>query len=594
MAFAASGNAVYVYLLEAGVFKSTDGARTWTPVSRGQIPSENYAGPLLAASGDTVVFADVFGTLYASFDGSSTWTKSQGPSSEINAVAASPTTIWVATPPPGCPTGPCGDTSGVYRSTDRGATWARQPADLGIPYSLLWANGALFAGTDNGVVRSDDGGVTFQPAGLTGQYVFSLLWTDALYARTPGGFYRSLDRGHSWSPIPTVPDREAQVVYGSGNTFFEVTGYGGPCPDPPCTRLYSTVNGGANWSPAPPATPSGLRLDAPNAFLSVGDRFLAGSIYAGVFATEDGGLNWEPSNSGPIGTLSPAVAEGDSVYGYLGRNFFASHDRGSTWAGFPTPGDSPASLLHHPDGSLLLGTQTDGIFRSTDQGATWAAFSSGIERPYPEICALYSGDGVVYAGTFGGSPRLYRKSGPADWVTVAVPASSTCAIAVVANALFVADNYSVFRSTDGGASWSAVLQPDSGAWKVYGVGGMLYVATGGGLLQTDDLGQTWRPTASAAAEVGAVEASSDHFLFGLGPGLGSSVFAKPLSGGNWQALLGGILSDYPLGLQATGDSLYAFFLGNGVQRLALSDIHVDRPISPVKPPNAVPVSGRLP
>ncbi len=593
MAFANSGNAVYVYLLEAGVFKSTDGGSTWAPVSRGQIPPENYAGPLLAASGDTVVFADVFGTFYTSFDGSSTWTKSQGPGSEINAVAASPTTMWAATPPQACPMS-CGDTSGVYRSTDGGATWARQEADLGIPYSLLWADGALFAGTDNGVARSDDGGVTFHLAALTGQYVFSLFWTDALYARTPGGFYRSLDRGSSWTPVPTVPNREAQIVYGSGNTFFEVIGYGGPCPAPPCTRLYSTVDGGANWLPAPSATPSGLRLDAPNVFLSVGDRFLAGSVFAGVFATGDGGLTWERSNSGLIGTLSPAAAEGDSVYGYLGRDFFTSHDRGSTWSGFQTPSDSPASLMQQPDGSLLLGTQTDGIFRSTDQGATWAAFSSGIERPYPEICALESGGGVVYAGTFGGSPRLYRKSGPADWVTLAVPASSTCAIAVVANALFVADNFSVFRSTDGGASWSAVLQPDNGAWKVYGVGGILYVATGGGLLQTDDLGQTWHPTASPSSEVGAVATSSDRFLFGFGSGLGNSVFAKPLSGGNWQTLPDGILSDYPLGLQATGDSLYAFFLGNGVQRMALSEIHIARPIASVKSPSPVPVSGRLP
>ena len=75
--------------------------------------------------------------------------------------------------------------------------------------ALLAANGHLFAGADDGVYRSTDGGRSWRLSGVEGQIVWELA-VDPQHAHTvhagtqPAALYRSRDGGDSWSKIESL------------------------------------------------------------------------------------------------------------------------------------------------------------------------------------------------------------------------------------------------------------------------------------------------------------------------------------------------------------------------------------------------------
>ncbi|MGD8441757.1 MAG: glycosyl hydrolase, partial [Holophagae bacterium] len=170
--------------------------------------------------------------VYKSIDGGTTWTNvGLGSSEHIGNIVVDPrdsNVVWVAAQGPLWRSG--GD-RGLYRTTDGGATWARMlhPSDdTGIAEVRLHPDDpdTIFAtayqrrrhtwtlingGPESGLYKSTDGGATWREvtAGLpdvdTGRMglCISPVDTDVIYgvldaARDEGGFFRSTDRGESW------------------------------------------------------------------------------------------------------------------------------------------------------------------------------------------------------------------------------------------------------------------------------------------------------------------------------------------------------------------------------------------------------------
>ena len=72
--------------------------------------------------------------------------------------------------------------------------------------ALIAANGHVFAGADDGVYRSTDGGRSWRLSGAPGQIVWELTVdpqdTHTIHAGTqPAALYRSRDGGESWTKI---------------------------------------------------------------------------------------------------------------------------------------------------------------------------------------------------------------------------------------------------------------------------------------------------------------------------------------------------------------------------------------------------------
>ena len=170
-----------------GVYKSTDGGKTWTNVglrgtkyiSRILVDPSNPQHVIVGALGD--VFADSANRgAYVTFDGGKTWSKTLdgGPVSGVSDLAMNPRTpnvvyagVWEFQRRPWTFRSG-GDRDGLYRSTDGGRTWKRLSGG-GLPGGITGRIGLAVAPSDpnriyalieskHGILwRSDDGGATW-------------------------------------------------------------------------------------------------------------------------------------------------------------------------------------------------------------------------------------------------------------------------------------------------------------------------------------------------------------------------------------------------------------------------------------------------
>ena len=172
--------------------------------------------PLLARLPFVVGLCTALGLLLAgpSRAGVGTWTPAGPPGANVTAFGASPhrsTLVFAGTLQ-----------GGIFRSTDRGETWAPVSTGLavggGFPAVSAFAFDArrpqrIYAATFSAAVfRSEDGGATWRSAGQglpagpdPGTFPVGALAADpaaagVLYAGTARGVYRSFDAGESWSP----------------------------------------------------------------------------------------------------------------------------------------------------------------------------------------------------------------------------------------------------------------------------------------------------------------------------------------------------------------------------------------------------------
>lgn len=344
---------------------------------------------------------------------------------------------------------------GIMRSTNEGASW--EHADAGLPnrevYSMTTINGSIvFAGLNATTYRSTDNGDSWQEAeGLRGENTYAVhrMSTTRLGAETTGGLFISDDDGLTWTRIAENDIRRnfGTFLVSSGGTLFAASD----------GMLQRSTDGGGTWLRGD----AGLHVPAVSAITVAGDeQYFAGSLYSGLYRSDDAGKNWSTADSVylPYG-VNFVVTHDDEIYVVTyDAGLQRSTDDGQTWTIIPDPSEYNISAMAYTDRGLLAADYQGTVFVSTDKGTSWQPLST-----------------------------LQPLSGSVTRVIFAMGENATSEI-------YAGTDRGMFRSTDGGQTWELTLvsgiHRDVNALHV-SAAGVLYASTFRDLYHSTDSGATW-------------------------------------------------------------------------------------------------------
>lgn len=305
-------NTILIAAAGGGVWKTTNGGASWASLTDSQ--STTVMGAIaIAPSNSSVIYAGTgepdnsidsyYGRgILKSTDGGTTWALMGGNTflrHTISRIVVDPTNlnvVYVAVAGGGV--NGFGGNTGIYKTTDGGATWTNMTAASGLTSNATYSDlamspsnsqvlycsiGTFFGDTSNGMYESTNAGVT---------------WTQLANFPVNGTSAGRI----SFSIAPT----NGQVIYAqvSHPTNYSVVG------------VFKSTNGGATWGTVTP-TSSGQTVnymggqgwyDQPIA-VSPSDAnivYVAGSAGTNaVMKTSDGGITWTAINNGTTGSPHP-------------------------------------------------------------------------------------------------------------------------------------------------------------------------------------------------------------------------------------------------------------------------------------------------
>ncbi len=344
-----NSNTIYLGAAMGGVWKTTNGGASWTPLTDTQC-SLAMGAITIDPVNPSIVYA---GTGEENFAGDSYY---------------------------GC---------GILRSTDGGATWMT----LGQSVFQSAAGGATISKI---VIDSATAGTT-----------------DAtLYAATSIGIYKSSSGGTAWTRVFTagygfVTDLVAPPVAGSPLFAAVASPFTNSA-----NGIYTSTDAGVTWSRVGGglvATNVGrisLSVSPINPLLMYAaiEDVRTGNL-GGLYRTADGGTTWTSMgatgvNCGTQCWYAMTVAaspNNENVVYFGGVGLYQSNDQGATFAAIGTNVhvDQHAFTFDPSNPSLVYSGNDGGIYRSSDAGVTWMSLNTNLA-----ITQFYPGMSLHPTATF--------------------------------------------------------------------------------------------------------------------------------------------------------------------------------------------------
>lgn len=655
----------------AGVFRSTDGGASWAPTNTGITVRGGSSGdaiPIFCLTIDPhdpdIVWAGTQDSrgIFRSDDGGATWERRDNGIAEefgitfrgftvdpetsdvVYAAAELSSWVWAGESRPGRE---FDKTMGVvYRTTNGGTSWEEiwrgdnlaryvwiDPRDSQVLYVSTGIFDREAANSDAalddpggvGIVKSEDGGQTWQPAnqGLTNLYVGTLYMhpenPDVLLAGTGNnawptgaGVFLTTNGGGSWTKV--LSDEAGIMAVEIAQSAPGIMYAGNP------GAIYRSDDGGTTWprvTPQPdqwgsPGVQAGFPIDFqvdPRDPL----RIFANNYGGGNFLSEDGGATWSMASAGYTGAQVRGLAADPSnpgrVIAAARSGLFGTADGGGTWAGLVRPeahGLEWNAVAVDPvaPGHLVASNNWTGdIMESANGGDSWTQAGESA-LPYgfgwdvltfapsdPDV--VYGGTAAYFsAGTFDRTrpaKGVYRSTnGGSAWSAANDTLSADAHVVAIAvhpgnaNVVYAATaNHGILRTPDGGGTWaerngglpaspralSVAIDPSNPLRLYAGL-------ESGGLHRSLDGGTTWQQVSVGLAP----EASITDVVFDpVDPqtlyfsDMLSGVYRSQDGGGTWELLVSGLRTRAvnELDLSADGEHLYAATEGEGVFRLDL-------------------------
>ncbi|WP_291156822.1 WD40/YVTN/BNR-like repeat-containing protein [Gemmatimonas sp. UBA7669] len=422
---------------ERGIYRSTDGGKTWTLVLKGENATSGASDLSMDPSNPRILYAAFWdhqrmpwmvrsggagSGIWKSSDGGDTWTRlSEGLPRLMGKIGvsvspANPDRVYAIVE---------AENGGLFRSDDAGRTWRLQSGDRLIQ-TRSWYYMKLTADPKNAdvvwvnnapLLRSIDGGRTFAAVPATHGDNHGL-WINPADSRylinaNDGGASISLDGGRSWSSQDNQPT--AQFYHVSVDDDFPYKLYGGQ-QDNSSVIIASRSDGGAigirDWKEGPGCESANIGVHPAQS------RYVYGGCYQGIIDELDQqtGLSraimpWPEMN------LTEPTDKTKYRFNWTAPIHVSQHD---------------ASVVYH-GGNVL--------FRSTTRGQQWMPISPDLTR-----------NDKTRQG-WGGGPITNEGAGGEVYGTIVVIEESPHD----ARTLYVGtDDGLIQRTRDGGATWSNV------------------------------------------------------------------------------------------------------------------------------------------
>lgn len=567
-----------------GVYKSIDGGKTWSFLG---LKDSRHIGAIAVdpTNPDIVLVAALghaFGPnaergVYRSTDGGKTWIRTLYKDADTGAIDVildphDPKVVWaslwqVRRQPWNFSSG--GPGSGLYKSIDGGVNWTRQEGH-GLPSGILgridiapspadpkrvFAN---IEAANGGLFRSDDSGATWKLINQDGRirqraWYFSKIYADprnaeVVYAQNTG-MLRSKDGGKSFDLVsathgdhhalwidPNDPDRIIDANDGGASV---------------------SLDGGATWSTQdnqPTAQFYHVAVDKRWPYWVYGAQQDNSNLAVASYSDEGviGPRDWYPAGGGESGFVVPDPRDPMIIYSDA-ENQFGRYDKHREQVqdispdGIANSGHGAFELKHRfnwtsplmisPSDPDAIYAASEVVWKSTDKGNSWKIISPDLTRNdktkqqpsggpitkditsveyYDTIFALAESPlakGKLWAGSDDGLVNLTVDDG-GHWTNVtpkALPAWSTISMIEpsphkAATAYLAVDRHKVddtkpyaWRTDDDGKSWTSIAGnlPDGAV--VHAVredparAGLLYAATEIGVFVSFDDGGRWAP-----------------------------------------------------------------------------------------------------
>ncbi|HZT72457.1 MAG TPA: hypothetical protein VE996_02275 [Terriglobales bacterium] len=566
-----------------GVYKSTDGGRTWQHAG---LDATRHIGAILVDPRDpNLVLVAALGRaygpnpergVYRSTDGGASWTRVLYKDENTGAIdlAFDPdnahivfAALWNARRPPWNQYPPTqGPGSGIYRSADEGQTWTAISGH-GLPagpwgrvgVAVAAASGgqrvyALIAAKEGGLYRSDDGGknwkrVCSDPRIDSRSWYFSGVYPDPRDANVVYianvALYRSIDGGENFTAIKGAPGGDdyhalwidpsdpRRIILGSDQGAAISVDHG---------RTWSS------WYNQPTAQFYHVITDNRFPYWVYGSQQDSGT--AAVVSRSDYGQisfrDWHPIGGGESGYIAPDPANPDIVFGGSTGGIILRWNQvtGQSQDVSPDPSGNkyrftwtfPIIFSPQDPHTLYAGAQV--VLATHDDGQSWQAISPDLTQ--------YQASTAAPAG---GRAAADYKNGENRGVVYTIAPSPLKAGLIWAGT----DDGLIWITQDGGQHWSNVTPPGLPVWSKISLldaseldAGTAYAAVDRHrvddfkpyIYRTHDYGRTWQAASAGIPDGDYVHAvRADPETKGLlYAGTENGVFVSFDDGNHWQPL----------------------------------------------------------
>ena len=542
-----------------GIFFSENEGMSWSPLNAGLTNTSINA---LIISGPNILAGTEGGGIFLLAGEGSPWISVNSPHPYVTAF----TTLGNITF--------AGTWNGVNRSDDNGLTWSASGMGNTNISDLLTIDQMLFAATTGkGIFTSSDSGKTWtvSDSGIDTKAI-KTLFKDSLgiFAGTGSGTFLSTDKGKSWKSLG-LSNHSVYALAKSDTNIVAGTAAG----------IFLSGDHGSSWIEAN----SGLTSKLIKALSQKGKKLFAGTQSGGICVSADNGLNWSASNMGLSNTFVTALANKNALLfaGSDGQGIFLSTDYGNTW----TLVDSGLTIrniqsLTVSGDNILAGSgfnfphSDGGIFLSDDNGNTWTRVTTGEANK--TIFCLAVQDTLAIAGSWSGN-ILFSKNHGKDWVTKNINPAMMMppirALIFIDTIIFAAtDGKGIYKSLDSGDSWTEANNGllDKSVWSLAVKESTIFAATiNGGIFRSEDYGANWMAVNQGISnkDIRCISIIGSNIFAGASSG---DLFVSTDNGLNWSSVNTNLPASDVMTIVAIEDTVFAGIYGFGVLKRPLLEM----------------------